>query len=489
MLKRFLPAAIVLLGLFVVALGIASATLWKPLPTVRAVATPADAGNVVITAPGVLDLVSSEVTVRASAPGSRVVLVIGRDSDVAAWAATSSHVLVTGLSSWTQLATDSAAASVPQASASASAGDTASPTASADPTASATADGVAPDPSGSDMWLVQANGKDSATLTWASRPGRWSALAVSVGTSPTAPELELSWPHPVTTPWFAPAMAVGGALFLLGLGLLALMGAQTRSPELLEAWRGGVRVPAGIGAEQADALASASAPAAGLTRREMRERERARDEAPAVASPGPFARLRASVVTWALRFLPPATARVAVPTATAATPTPMPTPMPPRRATAPAPGPVVPAGWSRVPPQTREPNPSGWSPTAPQVQQPASHHLQQPGSHVQQPAPQGQQSAPTSGRRAAQSGLHAVGRPAMPAPPPTAPRWGAPPPDSPAIPLPPVPVAAVPGAAAHDPQAAGSTRADAWRRAWGFPGIAEGTDNATEDTTDTEEGR
>src|SRR5450759_1236961 len=275
-LKRFLPAAIVLLGLFVVGLGIASATLWKPLPTVRAVATPADAGNVVITAPGVLDLVSSEVTVRASAPGSRVVLVIGRDSDVAAWAAGSPHLLVTGLSSWTKLATDSAAASVPQASASASAGDTASPTASADPTASVTADGggasaaatagsvttggVAPDPSGSDMWLVQANGKDSATLTWASRPGRWSALAVSVGTSPTAPELELSWPHPVTTPWFAPAMAVGGALLLLGLGLLALMRAQTRSPELVEAWRGGVRVPAGIGAEQAGADAEARAP-------------------------------------------------------------------------------------------------------------------------------------------------------------------------------------------------------------------------------------
>ena len=548
MLKRFLPAAIVLLGLLVVGLGIASATLWKPLPIVRAVATPADAGNVVITAPGVLDLVSSEVTVRASAPGSRVVLVIGRDSDVAAWAAASPHLLVTGLSSWTQLATDSAAASVPQASASASAGDTASPTASADSTASAdptptaaadgggasaaatagsaTTGGIAPDPSGSDMWLVQANGKDSATLTWASRPGRWSALAVSVGTSPTAPELELSWPHPVTTPWFAPAMAVGGALLLLGLGLLALMGAQTRSPELVEAWRGGMRVPAGIGAEQADALASASAPAAGLTRREMRERERARDEAPAVASPGPFARLRASVVTWALRFLPPAAERVAVPTAAPATPTPTPTPTPPRPATAPTPGAAVPAGWSRVPPQTREPNPSGWtpgapaaqeaapqrrepiptgwsqtappvkqslptgwSPTAPPVQQGASHHPQQPGSHVQQPAPQGQQSAPTSGRRAAQFGLHAAGRPAMPAPPPTAPRRGAPPPDSPAIPLPPVPVAPVPGAAAHDPQAAGSTRADAWRRAWGFPGIAEGTDNATEDITDTEEGR
>ena len=249
---------------------------------------------------------------------------------------------------------------------------------------------------------------------------------MSVGTSPTSPELELSWPHPVTTPWFAPAMAVGGALLLLGLGLLALMRAQTRSPELVEAWRGGVRVPAGIGAEQVGALASASAPAAGLTRREMRERERAREEAPAVASPRPFAQLWASVVTWALRFLPPAAERVAVPTATPATrtsrsmpvpvpvpmPVPMPMPMPMPMPT--TPGPAVRAGWSRVPPQTREPNPTGWSPTAPQVQQ--------PGSHAQQPAPQGQQPAPTSGRRAAQFGLHAAGRPAMPAPPPTAPR-------------------------------------------------------------------
>jgi hypothetical protein len=515
-LKRFLPAVFVLLGLLVVGLGIASATLWKPSPTVRAVATPVDAGNVVITAPGVLDLVASEVTVRASAPGSRVVLVIGRDSDVAAWAAASPHVLVTGLSSWTRLATDSAPARVPQASASASAADTASPTPSTAPTPSPAADGgasaaatagsatsagVAPDPSSSDMWLVQSDGKDAATLTWASRPGRWSALAVSLGTSPTAPELELSWPHSVTTPWLAPAMGVGGALLLLGLGLLALMRVQTRSPALVEVWRSGVRIPAGIGAESAAAVTAAAAPAGGLTRREMRERERAREEAPTVASPGPFARLRASLVTWALRFLPPAAERVAepvaVPTATSAMratrsmpmpmPTPIPTPTSPGPATAPTPGPAA-AGWSRVPPQTREPSPTSWSPTAPQVQQSTSHS-QQPGSHAQQPAPQGENSTPISGRRAAQSGLHAAGRPAMPAPPPTAPRWGAPPPDSPAIPLPPAPVAPAPGAAAHDPQAAGSTRADAWRRAWGFPGIADGTDNATEDVTDKEEGR
>src|SRR5665811_2640728 len=135
------------------------------------------------------------------------------------------------------------------------------------------------------------------------------------------------------------------------------------------------------------------APAAGLTRREMRELERARDEAPAVASPGPFARLRASVVTWALRFLPPAAERVAVPTATAATPTAM--PMPPRPATAPAPGPVVPAGWSRVPPQTREPNPSGWTPGAPAAQEAAPQRREPIPTGWSQTAPPVKQSLPT----------------------------------------------------------------------------------------------
>lgn len=488
MLKRFLPAAIALLGLLVVALGIATTTVWKQAPTVHAVAPPAGSSNVVITAPGVLDLVASDVTIRASAPGSRVVLTIGRDTDVAAWAAASPHRRVTGLSSWTRLATDSAPAVAPRSTATAtaapSATSTAAPSATATATSGAVAEGgasdgataagsaasaVAPDPAGSDMWLAQADGQNAATLTWANRPGRWSVLAVSVGADPSPPQLELSWPHRVTTPWLAPAIAFGGALILVGLGLLALMRAQTRSPQLVEAWSTGVPVRARIGTHSSGVPAPAPVPAAqsGLTRRQLREQERTGEDTPVVAAPGPFARLRARVVTRALGLLPPAVEQVAVPTRPRATRSAPSAPVP-RSATPTSPGPAV-------------PEPTGWSAAAPQVQRPAPQ--------VQQPAAQVQQPTTTAGHRAAHSGQHAALRPAAPDQPPGTPRWGAPPPDAPALPLPPALVAPVASAGAQDQQAASSTRADAWRRAWGFPGTADSTDNAAEDVTEAEEGR
>jgi len=440
-LRRFLPAATTLLGLLVVALGIASATLWKASSTVHAVVTPTGGGNVVITAPGVLDLVAPDVTIRASAPGSRVVLAIGRDTDVAGWAAGSSFVRVTGLSSWTRLATEAGPTVAAGASASptAGAGASASPTAGASASATATArsqstSAATADPAVSDNWLVQAGGDNAATLTWSNRPGRWSVLAASVGDEATMPELELSWPHPVGTPWLVPAIALGGALLVAGLGLLSLQVLRARSPQLVEAWRTGVPVPAGAATPSGGVpdAAPAHTEQGTLTRRQLRERERSHQDVPVVATPGRLARLRARMVTSALALLSPATQRVATPTPSPLVATPTPSVPAPGRATSPS-------------------------------SQPSS--LPFPGP--------------------------AAPRPAAPAPAPVAAaaRWGAPPPDSQLLPVPPAPVAPVAGAPVENQSTAASIRADAWRRAWGFPGIASGTENATEDTADQGEGR
>ncbi|WP_046527810.1 hypothetical protein [Cellulomonas sp. FA1] len=75
-----------------------------------------------------------------------------------------------------------------------------------------------PNPSGSDMWVVEASGDGEAELTWAQQPGRWTVLAVS--TDGSAPRVSLAWPQEVTTPWLWPAVGVGSLLVVLAAALL-----------------------------------------------------------------------------------------------------------------------------------------------------------------------------------------------------------------------------------------------------------------------------
>src|SRR5690606_16636926 len=77
---------LVLLGLVAAGSGVASATLWRASVHVQAEAFAAGATTLLVTEPGVLELVDDTVTVRASAPaGSTVVLAVGREADVRAW--------------------------------------------------------------------------------------------------------------------------------------------------------------------------------------------------------------------------------------------------------------------------------------------------------------------------------------------------------------------------------------------------------------------
>ncbi len=205
MLRKILSIALSVVGLVVIGLAIASATVWRDSETVTASLPGDQSSSFVVTAPGVLDVVAPEVTVKASAPdGAPVVLVVGREIDVTGWIGEAGHTLVTGLSSWTALETTQV-----------------------------DGPGEQPSPAGSDMWVAQATGDGEATIEWVDAPGRWSLIAATDGTAP-APSLSLTWQREVSTPFLVPGLVVGGVLLLAGvlLGISALRKRQEPAPEL-----------------------------------------------------------------------------------------------------------------------------------------------------------------------------------------------------------------------------------------------------------------
>ncbi|MFI2105527.1 hypothetical protein ACH436_19700 [Isoptericola sp. NPDC019693] len=211
MLQRILGGVLVLVGLVAAALGVASATVWRDTDTVVATATPTGDGTLVVTDPGVLGLVGSDVTVSASVPeGQKVTLAVGRDVDVAGWVGNDPYSRVTGLADWESL--------------SVTAGEPADPEAE-----TSEAPEAGPDPAGSDMWVAEASDENSVTLRWSDRPGRWTLLAAGVGEGAQAPTLELSWPRAVTTPYLWPGVGVGAALVIGGALLLVLGGRRARA--------------------------------------------------------------------------------------------------------------------------------------------------------------------------------------------------------------------------------------------------------------------
>lgn len=255
MLLRILAAVLAVLGLAAIALGVASATVWRPADTLTATATSADGTTLITTAPGVLELADPPVTVRATADdGAEVVIALGRDTDVAAWVGDDPHTVVTGLQDTRTLATQAgdagAEGSDGQDGAAADEDAEATPTEEAtDGPSDGEADPAAPDPAGSDLWVQQARGEGAAEMVWTPVDGRWTLLAASAGETAGPVTLELSWPQTVSTPWFLPGV-VGGAVLLLLAALLAL--AARRSTRRARAGDAAPAV-AGTGAHAADA--------------------------------------------------------------------------------------------------------------------------------------------------------------------------------------------------------------------------------------------
>ncbi len=275
---RLTGAVLVLLGLVAAGTAVASATLWRPADHVQAEALASGATTMLVTDPGVLELVAGSVTVRATAPqGTRVVVAVGRESDVRAWVGTDPHTRVTGLADVATLATQPGeAVEVPVAS------PTPSPTSAASPGGPMVPDEGAEDetgddassevadPSSSDMWVAQAEGLGSAEVSWTHRPGRWSLLVATTGADAGQPNLELTWPRDVVTPWFRPGLWLGCALVLAGAAVVVLGWRRSRTDAA--EW---VDVESEAGVEDVVPVVPVEVPAAPLTRRQLRELEAA----------------------------------------------------------------------------------------------------------------------------------------------------------------------------------------------------------------------
>lgn len=293
MLKRLTTAAVGVVGLVVIGLGIASATVWRADDVL--VATTSGGSHTLVTDPGVLELGGDPVTVKVSVPDDgTVVLAVGRDTDVAGWVGSDAHGRVTGLSQWHTLAVDDVAAPAPtpaptDPAATAAAPTEAAPADGATPTPTeGTADAAptAADPTGSDLWVAEVSGTGSAELVWPAQEGRWSLLAVSTGES--APTLAMAWPRVVTTPWLWPCVAVGTLLVLVAVWLL-LRDVRRRRAGLDEPRWHSVSTgstPAVVVSKDIDAIPV-------LTRRQMREAAQAHSArprsgpVPQVAAPAP----------------------------------------------------------------------------------------------------------------------------------------------------------------------------------------------------------
>ncbi|MHB1065552.1 MAG: hypothetical protein ACYC1Z_13860, partial [Georgenia sp.] len=207
MTRRIISVSLIVLGVIVGALAIASATVWRPTDTVTLSLPARPAAPLVRTEAGVLDAVADEVTVTVTGDADQpVTLVVGRVADVDAWVGTDAHTAVTGLASWHELEATDVAGEPP-------------------------AEGAAEQPAvtaalaGSDMWVVSETGTGSVAITWEHRPGRWSVVAAT--DAGPGPDLALTWPVEVSTPWLVPGVIIAAVLGLAGLALLVL--------ELLEA--------------------------------------------------------------------------------------------------------------------------------------------------------------------------------------------------------------------------------------------------------------
>ncbi|WP_159626638.1 hypothetical protein [Actinomyces sp. zg296] len=257
--RRLLSAIVAAAGLIVIALAVCFATVWRPSSTIEATLPTSPEQNYAVTAPGVLNLIDSSVTIKATAAdgSSPVVIAVGHEADVKAWLARDPYLSVTGLADEKTLQ----ASPVTEACDSSGACSEATPS-NADPTSS-------------DLWSDKAKGTGSASAVVNVSSSDMVALIATDGSGP-APSVSLSWERTVSTWWFMPSLILGGLLILVGVfGLL--LDFQNRRVEAERRNRAAerqARLDAADGVPTA-AVPSVEDPDRPLTRREKRDKERA----------------------------------------------------------------------------------------------------------------------------------------------------------------------------------------------------------------------
>ena len=304
MSRRILSVVVTVLGLVLIALAVCSATIWKPSSKVEATLASGPSQPYVITAPGVLSGPQSDVAVTAkSSDGKDVHLFVARAADVEAWLSPDAdnalpYTVVTSIDAnagtlasedETQYCPSSSAtsaassAATPQPSGSAQAGAT--PSASGSQCSERKAGSVSA--SGSDLWLGEKTGGSSVTFNTAQTADRALlprknvdeqivVMAMTDGEA-QAPNLTMSWSRQVETPWyFYGGLVLGGLLVLAGV-FLFFIDLQLRRSDSERRTRAAERAARIANADgvSTEGIPQVDDPDRQLTRRELRDKERA----------------------------------------------------------------------------------------------------------------------------------------------------------------------------------------------------------------------
>lgn len=222
-----------ILGLLAVAcivLGVLNATMWKPSARITA-SSSVNGSRYVVTDPGVLSLIDKRVniTAKASDASANVCIVIGSARDVAGWIAGTPYTRITGLSDWSALSTQKAAAQG---------------------TADQSDNQVAVQDS--DMWTKTSCGNGTANLQikgTATDDGTNAVALIDFGDAKNA-TVSLDWTRQ-TLPDFAMPLYFAGGLFVI---LAILVASVFAMPPHKRRHRAAAAV-AGVGSEQGDSEA------------------------------------------------------------------------------------------------------------------------------------------------------------------------------------------------------------------------------------------
>ncbi|MDO5034912.1 MAG: hypothetical protein Q4E01_05965 [Actinomycetaceae bacterium] len=227
--RQGIPIALAVLGIVMVVVSALLATVFRPDSSVTADSERPDTPYFV-TAPGLLGLVDSKVTVTANAPGESIVMVLGRGDDVEAWLADLPYTQATGLASWEAISVKVHNAPSPEPTETDPTGEEPSESAPSEPAATEPEttepeeEATAPELpaletlTSSDMWLDVRTGEGSLRWNLTDQDDDLVILAVTDGTAP-APELSLTWKRDISSAWLYALGATGAILIVLGIVL------------------------------------------------------------------------------------------------------------------------------------------------------------------------------------------------------------------------------------------------------------------------------
>jgi len=293
-----LSVVVTVLGLVLVALAVCSATIWKPGSKVEAKLASGPSQPYVITAPGVLSGAESDVTVTASSSdGKDVHLFVARAADLDAWmspdadnalpytAITSIDADAGTLASKDETQYCPPANAAPAPSAAPSAQPSASAQAGGSKCSERKAKGVTA--SGSDIWLGEKTGGSSVTFDTGKDADRAMlphknldeqivVMAMTDGKA-SAPGLTVSWKRQVETPWYFYGGLVLGSVFVLVGAFLFFIDLQLRRANVDRRTRSAERAAriANADSVSTEGIPQVDDPDRRLTRRELRDKERA----------------------------------------------------------------------------------------------------------------------------------------------------------------------------------------------------------------------